>query len=207
MWERVVGLPAVRRGKCSRTAASRGSGAARRAAGFSGRPGVRVSGRGRSRWVPALCVSTPPVLRPRPARALEAPPRRSRAPPPRQRRAVRPTGTPRHRPRTGEAYCAGSGAVWRDPSASLALFLSAPIGALDKGLSLRKGSLHISFCPGYQQQALLSPRSFLGTHPAHPNLSCLLFLRFTWGFSLAKLGQSSNVVSMGGFCSRSFFTS
>lgn len=41
---------------------------AARAAGYSGRLGGRVSGRGPSPRVPALCVSTPPGLRPPPAR-------------------------------------------------------------------------------------------------------------------------------------------
>ena len=65
--------------------------------------------------------------------------------------------------------------------------------------------LQICSCPS-DQQAFLSPLGFLGTHPAHPMLFCMLFLWFTGGFSLALLGQRSNVVSMVGFCSRSFFS-
>lgn len=92
------------------------------------------------------------------------------------------------------------------PRASPALSLSARTGAQDMRLSFRNLLLQIPFCPSFQQ-ALLSPWGFLGTHLAHPILSCWFFLWFTWGFSLAKLGQRSNVVSMVGFCSRSFFSS
>ena len=61
---------------------------AARAAGYSCRLGGRVSGRGPSRRVAALCVSTPPGLRPAPARARKAPPRPTRVRPPRLTRAA-----------------------------------------------------------------------------------------------------------------------
>lgn len=89
MRERVVRLSAVQRGQRSGTAASRGSGAACPAAGYSGRPGGRVRGRGRGRpGAFSLCINTtwaPPPARPGPQTpppatpVLPCPPRPTRA--------------------------------------------------------------------------------------------------------------------------------
>lgn len=56
-------------------------------------------------------------------------------------------------------------------------------------LSFRNLLLQIPFRPSFQQ-ALLSPWGFLGTHLAHPILSCRLFLWFTWGVFSSKVGPT-----------------
>ena len=175
----MVGLLAAVREKRSGTAATRGSEAAGRAVGFSGRT---------RQWA----GPQPPELAFLYINTTWAPPPASLGP---RGPAQHPAPPPAPLPPCPTAPLRGGGIKQPSPACFLPCSFQAnstlltlvslkdplpspvlsPVCPFQPRLVPNMLFLQICSCPSYQQ-AFLSPLGSLGTHPAHPVLFCMLFL-------------------------------